>query len=224
MAESGWGTDDLQPLEKKRKVPIWVWVTCSGCLLAAVALALVLVLSIPHIKRWAATLNDPEVQWPKVAEVLPFDERPPETDIFRLPFPGMQGWKLTTRDGQRTAILPAAEATRAAELRKVLHQPQKQSAFWPGADELEPQQGSIDVQGRALACTRMSKKAKGKSEPADSAPADPGGPYPGIAIDVTPEGSAGVVLFIVHAERDADDLDDAEVERLLAPFRIGPEH
>ena len=76
----------LETEEKKtRFLPTWVWGCGGGCLLT-VALAIG---GIFYFNRLVLRGFDPEVQWPKLAKALPFEERPEGLELrFGWPFLG----------------------------------------------------------------------------------------------------------------------------------------
>ena len=69
---------------KKKGLPTWLWFCGSGCLV----MVILFVVGIGWVVKEAKKLADPELQWPKLAEVLPFEERPDNIELqMRIPVP-----------------------------------------------------------------------------------------------------------------------------------------
>ncbi len=73
MKEDDWNPTEEAPPPKKSRIPRWALFGCGGC---SVVLLVVGVAVAIFAMRWWSKASDPEVQWPRLAQVLPFDERP----------------------------------------------------------------------------------------------------------------------------------------------------
>src|SRR5262245_50944811 len=63
---------------KKRRIPTWAWWGCGGgCLFLTLGMIALVVLGARLVRESI----DPEKQWPRLAEVLAFDERPPGIEL-----------------------------------------------------------------------------------------------------------------------------------------------
>ena len=73
MTEADWNPTEEAPPPRKRRFPRWAIFGCGGC---AAVLLVVTVAGVILGGRWLKEVQDPEVQWPRLREVLPYDERP----------------------------------------------------------------------------------------------------------------------------------------------------
>ena len=71
--ELEWGGEEPAPKKKRGcLLPTWLWACGGGCLLLTLLIGAGLFWGVGQVKN----LVDPEVQWPRLQKVLPFDERP----------------------------------------------------------------------------------------------------------------------------------------------------
>jgi len=99
MTEVDW-TDEAEAAPAKKKgIPRWIWIGCGcGCLTTIVLLAL---------GAWVLSRSlDPNVQWPKLGQVLPFEDRPTDLELqIGIPIPGIDMFTLHDReDGYQATV------------------------------------------------------------------------------------------------------------------------
>lgn len=233
MSDVGWGSDHLEA-PKKRKIPLWLLGCGGGCMFFVGALAVAAIWVFPKAERWVGGLNEPEQQWPRVADVLPFDAPPQGFTIQRLPFPIVNLWQLES-DSQDLYV-GILSAPQDKEWGNWLSNPKEAPFFDVVQGAWRSEDGTLIVQGRELRCTRYSR-GDTPSEPVEGPPQEPraremelekglnarpvllGG---GIGIDVTPEQSPRRILVWIFRRSPSGSVSDEEARQFLAPFQIGP--
>ena len=99
MPESEWSEEMAEP--PKKGIPMWVW-GCGGCGLIAMILVLVAIgMGVSTFTK----MTDPEVVWPKVNEVLPFDERPAGFQAYGGDLFGSGGFAIINTSESLMAII-----------------------------------------------------------------------------------------------------------------------
>lgn len=203
-AELGWGEEVAAP--PRRRIPSWaVWTCGSGCLLFTVFLA-ILVLAV---WRFTTRAQDPEKAWPALAEVLPYDQRPEGWEILggELPFVDMAHFSLHPPDGGEIRVQSFGDA-RFVEHALDPDAPQNGSLF-ESTGMLDPEVGTITVQGREVPCLRFRAKDPGVEDEQG---------IPTVRFDASPQ-TAPFVLIEVRAQGPAPIPDERATE-LLAPFDV----
>jgi hypothetical protein len=201
MAEEGWGEDE-SVAPRKRRVPKWVWWGCGGgCLLVTLIAAVVAVFAF----RTFRDATDPEKQWPKLAEVLPFDERPQGLELEAgIDIVGMSQFYLEDpARGLRATVMAFPEAARA-EFDKYMN-PEGELPFGFGRP-LEPQEVKLTVRGREVPALRFERIER-----------EPDAFGPGIRVDLSGSGAPRALELRRHG---AGPVEDADVEAFLAPFDV----
>jgi hypothetical protein len=218
MAETSW-TEEQAPGPKKKSIPTWLWFCGGGCLLAVLLAVIAAGFGIRAVNQ----ARNPEVQWPKVAEILPFDERPEGwTLIMGVHIVGDQ---YTFQVGKTHQVQfqnhPGKDGTQA---RKELFGSDKprfpQNMGVMKFDDLAS--ASVLVQGRELRLFRTRMQFAGvmdKMMPDEAR--DAMGSM--VFIDLTPEGREGMLLGQITRFKDAEPIPDEEIQDLLAPFHVGPD-
>lgn len=216
MSETTWGEGEVLP-PKKKKVPTWLWFCGSGCLLAVV---LAIVLGAWFASKFKDAL-DPEKQWPNVAEVLPFDERPRELDLKWGSTIGMDMFVFIDERGF-AAILMRFRPSDGAEVRQTLMNPEYKGGFMGMGDRKGLEAGRIRVQGRDLEVVRFHQM-----EGEGGSGGQPGAPRVGdgesiMVLLTPPEATEPVVLQLVRSAGEGP-ITDEDVQRFLKPFHVGPD-
>lgn len=200
--------DDLAIEEAPRRrggMPRWLWIGCGcGCaFLLAVVLALVIG-SVLAFKRGA----DPEQQWPRLAEVLAFEERPEGLELefgFAIPYL-MQQFVLTSEEHDLWVTLIHFRQENPEEIESMLSEDPPGTPFGWG----EPVGGEsveLELQGRAVRGLRFS----GIEGPGD----DELGP--GIRLDLSEPGR----LLMAEVRRQGEEPPtEEEIAELFAPFDL----
>lgn len=204
MSETTWSEEgDRERAPKKKGVPSWVWWGCGGgCLLLTLALA---ALGVFAARTFRAS-TDPEKQWPKLGEVLHFEQRPAGLELaFGLSLGADQFHLLDAEKGLRATLIefpPTADS----DYRQLMN-PDASLPLGLG-QPIEPEEGTLSIQGKVVPCLRFTRI---KPEPEE-------GEGPGIRVDLTGERSRPRTLEL--RRRAAGRIEDAEVEAFLAPFQV----
>jgi hypothetical protein len=156
-----WGDDWSDPLApseapQKRRPPTLALACGGGCLVLVAALVLALAVFLDDAQRFFQGLSDPEVQWPRLAEVLPFEERP-DYGIYgmSIPMAGFRFWALVPTGQPFVALVWDFPASQGSEVEKFFD---PEESFNPGGflsqGRYDAEEGSVDVQGRSLRAMR----------------------------------------------------------------------
>jgi hypothetical protein len=203
--EGDWG-EGAAPRAERRGPPSWVWWGCGGgCLLATLAVVVVLVL-LGGVVRDAL---DPEKAWAGVAELLPHEKRPAGWHVLGTTRVGHGFYVLRPPDEE--ALVIVQRATDRAELAELLdpHSPANSGhGFLRGI--LDAELGTLALQGREAPCLRY----RGGFGPNNESRA--GGV--GLRVDVTGAGVPTLLHLMFPAGEER--VSEERVNALLAPFDV----
>lgn len=203
MTQPSWGDESGATAPKKRRIPTWaLWGCGGGCLLATLVGIGLTILGY----RFVRDGMDPEKQWPKLAEVLPFDERPANLQIAFGFGIGFDQFILTDPAAGAWAMVIEFPASAGEEYKNLLD-PEFDTPFGLGK-LVDPEPGVLDLQGREVPCLRFSRV---NPEPAGAEGA-------GIRVDLT--GPQGKPRTLELRQRRAERVEDAVVAEFLAPFDV----
>lgn len=223
-----WGSEANAAPKAKKRIPTWAWFCGGGCLLALL-LAVAGGIAVFMIGRKA--MNQEE-QWAKLAEVLPFDAQPADTQIVGMSWvPGVErAWQIQRRDELIVQIFVLGGSA-AEGIRKEVQTPEdavklRQMAGLLG--ESDSSSGTLSIQGRDVTFARFTPKGEGDASQEDtgsksgfskvSRSLNP----PTVMLDLSKEGSADFVLFSYKRLEGRGPVTDEELLEFLAPFHIGP--
>jgi hypothetical protein len=215
MSEQGWD-DGIDAPPQKRGVPGWLWFCGGGCLL-------VIVIGI-GLLVWGKKLydegRDSEQQWPRLAQVLPFDERPPDLSLqMYLPIP-VPFYTLKHEDGYVLLVFDL-DPSEAKDFGQVFTPDFEGggSVFGFGGVK-NPELSQVDVQGRELTVQRFYQEGRDQGEDADAESTGQS-----AFVDVTPPDHVGMVAVqIIRVEPGEGPLTDDEIRDVLSGFHIGPDY
>ena len=206
MSETEWGEAGEAPPARKRRVPSWVWWGCGGgCLLALLAVLGVGLMGYRMFREG----TDPEKQWPRLQQVLYFEQRPVGFELrfgFSL---GMNQFHLSDGAGLE-AVLVEYPRNASEEYRRFLD-PDLDLPLDLGKP-VDPERGTIVVQGKEVPLLRFSRI---EPEPENASRGA------GIRLDLTGDRPRARTLELRH--RGSGRIEDAEVEAFLAPFDVWKE-
>ena len=201
MSEASWG-DEESAEPAKRRVPTWVWWGCGGgCLL------LTLMGGAMAVFGWRLVSEgmDPEVQWPRLAQVLAFDRRPEGIELhFGSGLVGADQFVL--EDAERGLIATVLQYPASAGVTVDLLDPELGLPLGLGK-LIEPETGTLLVQGREVPCVRFAgiqRQGQGGA---------------GVRLDLTGARKQPRTLELRRAA-GAQRIEDAEVEAFLLPFDV----
>jgi len=210
MTEVEWSEESEKAPRKKGRVPKAVWVGCGGgCLLVGV-LALIIASVL-----WFKGATDPEKQWTKLQEILPFEEQPTNLQLFlgmSIPF-AMDQFILQNDEAGYTAKIINLKGEVASGFEDMF-QEDSVAPFGLGAP-VESELGELEIQGQTVRVMRF-RTVKGLGFAEDFGP--------GMRVDLSRPGRAlmvefrgnkskdpvrgeEVVLFFDHFDVWSDDLD-----------------
>lgn len=214
MAETAWTEHEAPP--QKKKIPTWVWFCGGGCLAAVILGVIVIGLVFSYGKK----AFDPERQWPNVAKVLPYDERPPEMHLVFGNQLGVEIYQIMDDRGYQLQ-LQRHTGSDGAEARKSMFQTDPPDIPTNmGVMKFEDLSlGTVEVQGRELAVVRMKLGGMMKS----MAPKEAQEAFGEMMwADLTPEGDLGMTMLQVQRLRSGGPITDDELRDILKPFHVGP--
>src|SRR4030095_4586023 len=144
MAETTW-TEEQPTGPKKKSMPTWVWFCGGGCLLAVLLAVVAIGFGFQFVKK----ATDLDLQWQKLGQGLPNDERPPEIIHVLGNQIGLEQYTFQDSRGYQLQI-QNHNGERGSEARKKMFGTDKPEfpqdmlvmKFEP------PVAGSVEVQGR----------------------------------------------------------------------------
>ncbi len=216
MAEVDWGNEANEAPKKKSRVPKWAWFCGGGCLLAIVAAGVVAVLAFNFAKDAA----DPETQWARLAEVVPYETRPEGNIVgFKIPFQDIQFFTLPQENGVSGAFLIAA-GPEGEDFRAQYFDGEKKIDLGPIAGNMgrfNVEEGVLNLQGRELRTLRFTSHERSEGDDKELSPMHKST----LAVDLTKDGSDTAVIFQYDVTKSLAPVDEKAVVEFLAPFKLG---
>jgi len=183
---------------------------------------------------------DPEVQWAKLEQVVPFDEPHPDLTIASVPFmsmvPGFEGMWTLFDDTGRSAVIMVFAGSQKEEIEEGMFDPEAGEmdfGAWTGnMGQHDFEVGTVNLQGREVRCARFRSfpQTEGEEPPAE----EPEGEREVgikdamkkavIRLDVTPEDRDDIMIIVEYSKvMTLERVSDEEIAEFLAPFHIGPD-
>lgn len=173
MTDTDWGDEGGQARSKKKRIPAWAWWTCGGgCLLVTLVVASLTVFAVRLFREG----TDPERQWPRLREVLAFEERPAGIELEFGASIGASQFHLVDPEKDLRATLVEYPSTAAADYKRIMD-PDFSLPLGMGA-LVDPVRATLVIQGREVPSLRFSRI---KPEPEGK------GFGPGVRLDLTGE-------------------------------------
>lgn len=218
MAEVTW-TEEGPGTPPKKKIPTWVWFCGGGCLAMIVLGVVAIGLGISYAKK----VTDSEKQWPELAKILPFDERPQDLKLIFGNQLGMEQYQLHDERHGFTVQIQHHTGPSGTEAREEMFGSDKpkipENLVVMKFADMQP--GVIEVQGRNLRVIRMRMELAGfmkKVVPKEGQDAFGSAMF----MDATREGQDGLLFVQVMREGSSEPITDEEIRELLKPFHVGP--
>jgi hypothetical protein len=206
-ATESWGSDFEAP-QKKSRLPVLAWVLGSGCFF----LLILVVVAVLAFGRMMKRASDPEIQWPKVAEVLPFDEPPAGIQVLQIfKWGGTRTWLLFPRkDPDFQVLLLHVTGEDAQESR---------AKFFGKEAEVF----TLVAQGRELPAVRAASEEGGFGRDTDfrDVMVSELASGPCLRLDLSPPGSPDLLMLQWTDMDGAEPVDEQRVLSFLEPFDLG---
>jgi hypothetical protein len=217
MSESNWGETEA-PRPKKR-VPTWMWACGGGCLIALILGIAGGTFLFVQGKKMIEEGTNPEVQWKKLAETLPYDERPQDVKLILGWHLGADVYAFTDDHGHQINLIHFPEFDE--QKRSEFLNPKETNGFMGQGKRLNVTPATVHVQGRDLKGVRFDQMdAEEKQEAAGMPKAGKG---PAISLDLTSENDSGALFIQMTRVNGTDPIKDEEVLHFLKPFHVGPD-
>lgn len=194
--ELEWGGEEPSPKKKRGcLLPTWLWACGGGCLLLTLLIGAGLFWGVGQVKN----LVDPEVQWPRLQKVLPFDERPEGMQMITgMQMFGMENYTLMDLErGLQISVyyFDDSDSSDADDSRWTFFDPEQETASASMIGRANEELGMLRIGSRDRKVMRFTQESFsfGSEEMKKQASG------PCIAVDVTPEDSPGF-LFVVFFE------------------------
>lgn len=237
MSAVDWGSDHTEPPKRRSYTP-WIIGCLGGCMFFLGATAVALYFGGSQVKRWFQDLSKPDVQWPKLAEVLPYEQRPEDYRIFKWPFQDL--WQLEARREDLVMfVLAWPEDGVGATPGELVSDPAKTPMFQMMHGAFETKETTVTLQGRELHGARVhrTEETAEEGDPDESAGDEHGWSGgdaeflqrlqsirgEGLGLDVTAEGSKRHVLVWLLRRGEGGVITDEDARSVLSPFLIGPD-
>jgi hypothetical protein len=209
VTEVPWSEEAVETLRKKRRISPWLlW--GSGCGLAVLVVGGIL--TVLGMREWNRA-HDPEIVWPEVAAILPYDTRPEGWEAIGTSFDviGFNHYMLRPPDEPLILVLQSMPSERG--LQPFFDPASRQNRGFFGLNEIRaPELGTIEVQGRSVRCLRFLSWLPEEAHRQGANGAS-------IRLDLSGEYGPPIMVQITAADERAQ-IEDADVARLLQPFQI----
>lgn len=202
-----WRPED-EPVQRRR-LPRWVWIGCGcGCLVVLLVAAGLLLFTWRYMK----VAKDPELQWPRLEQILPFDQRPPGVEITLGTAFNVHQFMLVDHDhGLFVRIYPLGNERNADTQKDDLLDPDYEGIVRGIGQPVGARAGEVEVQGRevrAMWFQRIRPEPEGEKSPG-----------PGIRVDLTSD-QRGPTVLEIRTGPGGEEPGQKEVDEFLAPFHV----
>jgi hypothetical protein len=201
-----WTEEEAAP--RKSGISAWVW-GCGGCGLLAAIIAIVgVVFLIDQVKQ----ATDPKVVWPKIGEILAFEERPSGYDAYGGEWGGSGFFMIIVEKKELLGVLILGSGEDQAELDKLFSgEFESGGAFgFGGIKDTEPL--DVTIKGQSYRGVRFQATTVGG--PASQHKG--GGPASILLLDLSPDPSHFVMLELF--DLSGDETNQEDVDAFMEPF------
>lgn len=196
MSELDPFSDEPPPI--KQGLPAWLWVCGSGCLLGTI---LLLVLA-----GWlVSSMMGPEAQWESLAEILPYDHRPPELspEVGASLF-GAKTYFFTDSRGFNAQFMRLPGE--ADQIREQFMNADNAGPLSVLGERRNVEPGTLEVQGRELQLLRYDQSGKST-----------------VMVDLTAPEVLEPLFLLLTRVSVGGRVADSELKTFLEPFHVGPD-
>ena len=217
MSDKQWSEDGSSAAPKKG-VPTWIWFAGGGCLLMILIAVVLVWFLVATVKE---SVN-PELQWPRVAQALPFDERPKELTLTYGNHIGVDTYFFTDSRGY-IAVLFHLPASKASETRKQFMDPSLAQGPLGVNGRRDIKAGTVRVQGREIPLLRFFQDKMTHKDSKPEAGTEPEvGSGAAVMLDLTPEdGERPVIMQLIRQGGEQGPISDETIIEFLKPFHVG---
>jgi len=215
MSESPW-SDEGAPAPKKKLLPTWAWWVGGGCLVLLLIVGVGGYFVFRFAKQAATEWQDPELQWERLKQVLPYDQRP-EGLQFQASFHiGMDFWLFNDRHGYMVMFMQLP-GTNGQHSRDQMLDANSSQSFLGKFGRHGQERLKLNVQGRELEALRFVQEIGGGE---GNSPGT--GPGATMIVDITPEDAARpLMLQLTRRSGGEEPFDPQVVIDFLEPFHVG---
>jgi len=208
--ELDWG--DVEAAPKSKGFPKWLLFCGGGCLLLVIAGIGASVWGY----RWFLEARDPDVQWPRIEEIVAADEGVREEYTLGLgmrPTEGFDQFQLVHKKTGLQVVLMRQSGAEGTEARQKLFEGEDVGLpeNMPFIDFEGAERTTVSVQGRELKAMRFTTKIPVVGSSAS------------LFLDLGEEGAEGLVMIQITRQGGSQPITDDEVREALGPFHIGPD-
>jgi hypothetical protein len=220
MSETTWGAE-TEPAPKKKTIPTWLWFCGGGCIGAVILAVIIGTWLFQKGVEMVKEARDPEKQWPALAQIIPFDERPPELQLLAGGTFQTQFFVFMDSRGFIDSFLRFREKD-TEEIRGQLLSPNFKGSVFGLGGRKNLQAGTLLVQGRELKVLRYDQ-LEGESHQfsKEEGRPPPPGKGPAILVDLTPAGEKRMLVLQMVRTKSEEPITDEEVQAFFKPFHVG---
>lgn len=218
-----------------RRVPRWLIGCGIGC---GLMMVLGLIAGV-FMWRGLTRMQDQDLQWERVGEVLPVTSPPEGFQVFGMPgfMPGFRDmWVFGTRDQSRSVVLITLDSDPPPRDWGVLFDPEAGLDEQPESLDvtgfLDAELGTLSLQGRELRVLRYRtdplEEAVDEAQP-ETEPSllerlregvEAATRYAGARVDLTPPSGDPLIMLQYHRTDSLERIEDAELVEFLSSFDL----
>lgn len=214
MSDANWGANEA-PV-KKSGLPKWLLWCGGGCLLALVVGGIGAFVLFKLGKEFVEEARDSEKQWPKLQQLLPFDERPAGYELGWGSSFLMETYVLKDGKGLVGVVMRFKESD-AESVDAQLMNPEFGGSFMGMGGRKDTQAGTIEMQGTTFDVLRF-RQAEAQAAPGEGAVS---APAHSAYVRLTAAGDTRPVVVQLIAMGAMQPIGDEQIRDYFAPFHVG---
>lgn len=215
MTDANWGSSEA-PV-KKSGLPKWMLWCGGGCLLALVLGGIAAFALFKFGKAFVEEARDSEKQWPKLQQLLPFDERPAGYELGWGSSFLMETYVLKDQKGLVGVVMRFNESD-SESVDAQLMNPEFSGSFMGMGGRKDLKKGAIEMQGASFDVLRFHQTdAGGGPAGGDGSQAPAFSAY----VRLTEAGDTRPVVVQLIAIGATEPIPDEQIREYFAPFHVG---